>query len=370
MSRYTGQQPWEVTPDQFPVSASSIEQLVAGLSWAVLAPSGHNTQPWLFHTDGDGVEVIADRSKGLAVVDSDDRELTMGCAAAVTNLRVALRRFGRDVAVKWFPNPTDADVVARVSVAGEVEPSTDDIARFDAITDRLTNRAPFTPAAIPDESIAHLRSIANRAGARLEFFVGDMKPAVADLIAEGDRQQMADKAFRRELAAWVHPNRTEQLDGMRGYGFSYSDLASHVGPHIIRNFDVGKSQAAKDHKLASNSPALVVIATDADTRHDWVIAGKALAEILLQLTADGLAASFLNQPIEVPELRGNLAALLSSDGMPQLLLRLGSPTEQQPHTPRIAATARLIRPQLLHEAESRSRPTLTRSDVAHRSDGN
>ena len=33
---------------------------------------------------------------------------------------------------------------------------------------------------------------------------------------------------------------------MRGYGFGFRDLMSHAGPVVIRTFDIGKGQAAKD----------------------------------------------------------------------------------------------------------------------------
>jgi hypothetical protein len=40
---------------------------------------------------GDGVELFADRTRALSVVDPDDRELTMSCGAALSQLRLAIR---------------------------------------------------------------------------------------------------------------------------------------------------------------------------------------------------------------------------------------------------------------------------------------
>jgi len=45
--------------------------------------------------------------------------------------------------------------------------------------------------------------------------------------------------------------------------------------------------------------------------------------VLLTATARGLAVSFLNQPIESPDLRAELADLVGSDRPPQMLLRVG-----------------------------------------------
>ncbi len=94
----------------------------------------------------------------------------------------------------------------------------------------------------------------------------------------------------------------------------------------IRSFDHGAGQAARDQALAEGSPALVVLATPGDTPRDWLAAGEALQRMLLAVTAGGFAASFLNQPIEVPGLRSQLAAELGPPeevGHPQILLRIG-----------------------------------------------
>ena len=41
---------------------------------AVKAPSGHNTQPWLFRVQKDRIQILPDMSKSLPVVDPDNRE--------------------------------------------------------------------------------------------------------------------------------------------------------------------------------------------------------------------------------------------------------------------------------------------------------
>ena len=66
------------------------------LNYAVLAPSSHNTQPWLFRVVDDTAELYADRNRALRVVDPDDRELVISCGAALHHLRTAVRYFGHD----------------------------------------------------------------------------------------------------------------------------------------------------------------------------------------------------------------------------------------------------------------------------------
>jgi len=54
-------------------------------------------------------------------------------------------------------------------------------------------------------------------------------------------------------------------------------------------------------------------------------------------------ASFLNQPIEVPQLRPRLASIIGRVGFPQILLRLGFGPEAKP-TPRRSAQEVIIKP--------------------------
>src|SRR3712207_1323163 len=70
-----------VTPPPFPPDAAPTELLRAAVGYAIRAPSSHNTQPWRFRITDGAVELFADRTRALAVVDPHDRELTISCGA-------------------------------------------------------------------------------------------------------------------------------------------------------------------------------------------------------------------------------------------------------------------------------------------------
>jgi hypothetical protein len=100
-------------------------------------------------------------------------------------------------------------------------------------------------------------------------------------------------------------------------------VASTVEPLVIRTFDLGKGVAARDRDLARGSPVLAVLWTESESELDWLRAGQALARLVLTLVASGVSASYLNQPIEVPELRAQLSGHLGRAGFPQIILRIG-----------------------------------------------
>ncbi|MEI8255170.1 MAG: hypothetical protein WCJ30_05800 [Deltaproteobacteria bacterium] len=149
------------------------------------------------------------------------------------------------------------------------------------------------------------------------------RAAIVDLISLADRVQWSDPLFRDELASWSHPNRTESRDGLPGYALGLGAMASVFAPTIIRRFDAGNGRAASDRELATHSPVLAVIGTAGDAPSDWLAAGQALERILLRATIEGAAASFLNQPIELADLRPRVAEVAELTGFPQLILRIG-----------------------------------------------
>lgn len=333
---YVEPDPWDVAEQDFPRDAPVDEQLLFLLNYAVLAPSGHNTQPWLFQIVDDGLELYADRRRALAVVDPNDRELVMSCGAALFHLRVAMRHFGVAPVVRLLPRSDHPDCLARIRPGAAYEPTLNDHRLFMAIKKRRTNRQPFADRPVPAPELEHIAEAAAEEGATLHVFHSDAaKHRLAELIAEGDRTQGGDPSFRRELAAWLHSNRSASRDGIPGAAFGFGDLLSMAGPFVVRTFDWGKGQAAHDQQLAEGSPVLLVLTTEADTPAAWMQAGQALDRVLLQACAFDLQASYLNQPVEVPALRPRLAALLDTDAHPQLVLRMGygAPVDPTPRRP-------------------------------------
>ena len=84
----------------------------------------------------------------------------------------------------------------------------------------------------------------------------EARHALADLIAEGDRRQWANRRFRLELAAWVHPNRSAARDGIPGYAQGVDDLMSYAGPLVVRTFNMGEGQTAPVWEFETPSVAL------------------------------------------------------------------------------------------------------------------
>ena len=326
--------PWSISEADYPAAAPAGEQLAFLLGYAVLAPSGHNTQPWRFRIDGDTLLLFADHERRLPAVDPRDRELAMSCGAALFFLRVAIRRFGRVDEVELFPDAADPDLLAAVRLGAPAEPPVEVMRLFQAIPGRRTHRLAFEEHDVSPIAALELEQAADDEAAWLLRVARGLRPAVAELVREGDEAQFADATFRHELSAWMRWNGTHSHDGIPGAALGIPDVVSPLAPAVVGALNLGAMWGGRSRQAAENAPLLAVLGTDGDGPAAWLAAGQALARVLLKARALGLAASFLNQPVEVPALRQRLRALLGTPGWPQALLRIGYPHGRTPHTPR------------------------------------
>lgn len=325
--------PREVVNIHFPVTGEFADYLRFLLNYAVLAPSERNSQPWRFRVSRDTISLYADRSRALPVIDPEGRELTIACGAVLFHLRVALRHYGYEGAIKTLPDPHDPDLLARLHLGtptDRLDPEME--ALFQAIPERQSQRTPFAAREIPAELLAALQAAARQEGAWLALVRDEStRRAVAELVVAANQALWSDERFRQELAAWPRPAEepppAQPLDAEAGQflGPPAAEAAERAWQELARQ-DYGRIMAA---------PALAILGSADDTRPAWLQAGQALARVLLSAQRKGIAATFLNQPLQVPAIRAQVAGLLADQGYPQMLIRLGYPTApSDPHSPR------------------------------------
>ena len=298
-----------------------------------LAPSVHNSQPWTFALYPDRLELRADRTRRLAVLDPDGRELVQSVGAALFNVRASLAAAHFAVTVDRLPDDDDPDLLAVVRpVEGEPEPGLADLDR--AVLRRHTNRRPFRPVTVPDDVLAELAEVVGREAALLVPVRGDQDRAeVAALTREADGRQNADPAYRDELRRW-----TSRPVGA-GDGIPASSVPRTAGPRTdavpVRDFDLRGTGGLPRHTESGTDQTLVLLATADDDPAAWLRSGEALERLLLELTRRGWVVGPLTQALEVAETRRRLRRL-TAPAHPQMLLRIGTaaPADSTPRRPR------------------------------------
>jgi nitroreductase len=293
-----------------PVEDERMQALQAAAAAALLAPSVHNTQPWVLVLHRDRVDVRADRSRQLPTADPRGRELVQSLGAAVFNVRVTLAALGWAADVDRFPRPDDPDLVAGVRpLPTTPEPGLAELAAV--VRERRTVRRRFTVEQVPRELLDRMAAIAAAEEVELTpVLSNEHRALVARLTHEADGVQRADPAHLAELSRWAAgppENRVRQ-----GRELHPRD----VDPQVV------------DRRLTGIPPdpdeVSVLLATRSDDPLAWLRSGEALEHLLLELTRVGWAASPMTQAVEVPRTR-TLLRSLAPDSSPQVLLHFGHP---------------------------------------------
>jgi nitroreductase len=291
------------------------------------APSLHNAQPWRFRVDRDHVDVRLDRDRLLPVADPGGRQAHLGLGAAVLLIRLALGARERDVDVLLLPDPSDPDLVARLTAGDRHVAAEEEQRLLAALAARRTVRTPFRPGGVPVPLQIDWRSAAEREGADLRWVEGPgERIGVSALVAAAERLQQRDPAYLAELDHWTAFERAEEGAGIPPSAFGVTATAGHLAEFPLRDFAGGtRSDRPRHAGPAEEHPFVTVLHTPEDRRIAWLRGGQALMRVLLSAAAEGYAASYLNQPVELPGLRQQLRDELRLDGWPQLILRLGRP---------------------------------------------
>jgi nitroreductase len=296
------------------------------------APSLHNAQPWRFRVGREHVDVLLDRSRLLPVVDPAGRQAHLGLGAAVFLLRLALSTRDRTVGVVPWPDPADPDLVARLAV-GERHAAPDEERRLlAAVPARRTVRMPFTAATVPVPLQVAWRGLAEAEDAELRWVAAPGERAgVAALVTAAERLQQRNPAYLAELDRWTAVHRLAEGAGVPPAAFGVSAATGHAAEFPLRDFAGGaRTVPERPTEQLEEHPVVAVLHTHTDRPADWLRGGQALMRVLLAAAAEGYAASYLNQPLELPGLRQQLRDELRLDGWPQLILRLGQPAGPLP----------------------------------------
>jgi nitroreductase len=287
---------------------------------AALAPSLHNSQPWRFRVGPRSIALFADRERRLPVIDPDDRELRIGCGAALFTLRLALLGHGIRPLVTLLPDRGEPDLLAVVRHGGHRAPSPEEQRLLAAVPRRHTNRHPFDEVAVSRPEQHALHRAAQEEGAWLHLVTeADQRLRLRELAAGAHRRQLADPAFRDELARWTGTG-AGRVDGVPAAAAGPAPVAARW---VHRDFTGGTADPLASGRDYESEPLVAVLTAHLPGPTGDLQAGQALQRVLLTATAEGLAVSPLSQVVEVLETREQLRHLIGSTRAPHAALRIG-----------------------------------------------
>ena len=287
--------------------------------YATLAANSHNSQPWMFKLSDGCIAIAPDFRRRCPAVDPDDHHLFVSLGCATENLIQAAAATG------FRAQPLlDAD---EINITLERTMAKRSVL-FEAIPLRQSTRSMYDRKPVENESLRLLEQAGAGEGVSVMILTERTKiENVGDYVSRGNSAQMSDKALMNELLAWLRFNEAEavaSMDGLFSRASGISTVPRWLGQALLKYVFTASGQNEKYQAQIESSAGVAVFVSERNDRPHWIEAGRACQRFALQATALGLKCAFINQPVEVPALRGQFASYLGiGDRRPDLVMRFG-----------------------------------------------
>jgi Nitroreductase family len=308
---------WQHTTD-IPTDALGLQREL--VRYATLAASSHNTQCWKFKLEQQLITILPDLERRCPAVDPDQHHLYASLGCGIENLLQAAPAFG-------FKGNLDLQSTDAIKIRLEATQSVRS-PLFEAIPDRQSTRAPYDGQSLSHEDLKLLETAAIADGINLILVTEKQAmEKILEYVIAGNTAQMNDPAFVKELKTWIRFNEQEAV--RQGDGLFAKSTGNPTAPHwmasiLFDQFFTPKAENKKYTQQLRSSAGIAIFVANANTKSDWVAAGRAYQRFALQATALDIRTAFLNQPVEVATLRSEFANYLGiGDRRPDLVVRFG-----------------------------------------------
>jgi nitroreductase len=306
------------------------ETIRTALTMAIRAPSVHNTQPWLWRVGENSIHLYSNPSLQLPNTDPDSRDLMISCGIALNHCVIAFGALSWLAKVHRFPNPADSSHLAAIEL--EPYPATEvDIALAAAILRRRTDRRRYSARPVSTADISLMGARAARAGVMLRNV--ESLTRLSELVSEAAYRHANSFDYLNELSIWS--GRYASQAGVPARSAPRLDPATTIPRRAFAGPVLAESPATSP---TDDDAVVLALGTRDDDDVARLRAGEATSAVVLTATALGLASCPITEPLEIKEIRDEVAAdVFGMSGYPQMLLRIGwAPVnaEPLPATPR------------------------------------
>lgn len=319
----------------------------SALSFALLARSPHNLQPWSVQLEGvDSLSLYHDMDRRLPATDPYDRQITIGLGCFLEQMVLAAGAGGHKVDVSLYPQGPAGPVAHAVFTPGA---DADPLAAH--MMARGSCKQPFEDRPIPEALASELGQIAD-----IYTDAAEVK-ALKDLTVQAWLVEGLTPHTMQESVDLMRMGKAEINASPDGIGLGGAFLEGLMAVGMLDRAALS-DQSSSSFQLAMETylamldatPAFAVLTSQGNSREDQINAGRRWLRLNLMTTAMGLSLHPVSQTLqEYPEMAEHYAKahqLLAQNGQTvQMLGRLGYGPET-PRTPRWPLEAKLHRAKL------------------------
>jgi hypothetical protein len=331
---------WNIDSNDFKNAKTLKDRLLVLISYAVLAPSSHNAQPWKFKIRKNKIFVYESEERSLPTNDVVGRQANISLGCALETIIIAANHFSLNTKVK-YTSKNNNKIVAELSfVKSTVGKKSNKEPLFQLISRRFTDRGMYTNK-FPDSRYLKKVALMSNKQFKIHFIKEpEQKKNAASLVLDAMSLAMDDSVFREELSHYIKSSNTKSKIGMPGFTIGLPFLPSLLAPYLIRKLNMSKLTRKKDQILLNEgTPMFGVITSEKDDANSQVEIGRMYMKIALEAEKVGLKTHVMAAAIEVKGFYKELQKLLKTKNRPELFFRVGYPMNARKfaHSPRLKA---------------------------------
>ena len=294
---------------------------------ASLAPSGHNTQPWMITIKGPKRWVIgSDKLRWLPAVDPDNREMMLSIGAFIENLSVAAGMQGYEAEIDVIGKDNFSSEIAEVRLIKGKQTSVSD----KVITERRSVRKNLLKSSIREEDVNHLVG-SNKS--KVSYYPLNSKEgsylSQASLLA--NKNQVYREDAQTELAEWIRwtdREAREYRNGLTPESMEMEGIVRWYAKHFFDKTDVlSKTFRNETIKIVEeqvqNCAGWLVVKSAGSMVADLINAGRVLQSAWLNAHEKLIAFHPMTQVLEETPWRTQLAKEIGHSGNIQFVIRIG-----------------------------------------------
>lgn len=281
-----------------------IELMNMLVSYARLAPSAGNSQPWRFVFAAPQLLCFSDPSRMLF----DETVSITGIGAAIENICLVAKSIGVEVKVSEFPDNSQPELVAALDFSFiEADPALSDITSV--IAQRVTNRRPGKRQQLDEGVIESLSACAQKFGATLNVLSEDQElDEIGAVLGAADVVRFFSKELHRDLMKEFRWNAKEVLSTLDGLDVATMEMnsADLAGLKMLRSWPLmkmlvktggGRALQNPTRKSIAGASAVCRLGIQGYSFESFLAGGRALQRLWLQATRLGLALQPMAGPI-------------------------------------------------------------------------
>ncbi|MBY9080579.1 hypothetical protein KIH86_14690 [Paenibacillus sp. HN-1] len=325
-------------------------------AYGLLAPNGHNMQPWKIRLDKQNplkFSLYTDNTRLALASDPVARQTMVSQGTFLEYVRVAGEQLGYQATIRLFPEgeydeqklgeSMDQKPVAEITLS-KVQPAANPLFDYMFLPD--TNRMAYKPDPLTAEQRQRLEQTNTDEALKLTFMddSADIKK-LGEYGIEGTDIETGLKRMNDESANIFRSNESQK--NKYRYGFSFEGQGTTgVKKHLLQglitifpsfNNEEASTKLAVDatRTAAEHTPAYALILSKDNSRTSQVKAGMLYSRLILAGHGQGLVMQPLSQVLEeYPEMKAPYTRI-HQEYAPggetiQLLVRLGQPTQDTP----------------------------------------